>query len=41
MGRDEVIDSLKRVVIPSLRERGLKGSFPHFYRKLDEHHLTR
>ncbi|WP_082861412.1 DUF4304 domain-containing protein [Fictibacillus phosphorivorans] len=31
-----MIHSLKRVVIPSLRERGFKGSFPHYYRRLDE-----
>lgn len=34
--RDAMIHSLKRVLVPSLRERGFKGSFPHFYRKLNE-----
>lgn len=34
--RDAMIKSLKAVVIPVLRERGFKGSFPHFYRKLEE-----
>lgn len=33
--RDLMIKSLKQIVIPSLREREFKGSFPHFYRKLD------
>ncbi|MGM0875889.1 MAG: DUF4304 domain-containing protein [Bacillota bacterium] len=33
--RDAMINSLKQIVIPILRERGFKGSFPHFYRKLD------
>ncbi|MGG3625537.1 DUF4304 domain-containing protein [Bacillus gobiensis] len=33
--RDAMINSLKQIVIPTLRERGFKGSFPHFYRKLD------
>ena len=33
--RDAMIKSLK-IVIPILRERGFKGSFPHFYRKLVE-----
>lgn len=31
--RDAMIKSLKQKVIPTLRERGFKGSFPHFYRK--------
>lgn len=31
--RDAMIKSLKQQVIPTLRERGFKGSFPHFYRK--------
>ncbi|USK68531.1 DUF4304 domain-containing protein [Peribacillus asahii] len=33
--RDAMIKSLKKVVIPVLRERGFKGSYPHFYRKLE------
>ncbi|MFP5116011.1 DUF4304 domain-containing protein [Bacillaceae bacterium C204] len=33
--RDAMVKSLKEVVIPVLRERGFKGSFPHFYRKLE------
>jgi len=32
---DVVRDSLKRVVVPSLRSRGFRGSFPHFARKLE------
>jgi hypothetical protein len=34
--RDAMINSLKNTVIPELREKGFKGSFPHFYRKTDE-----
>lgn len=34
--RDAMIVSLKNVVIPVLREKGFKGSFPHFYRKTEE-----
>lgn len=34
--REAMIKSLKEVVIPILRDRGFKGSFPHFYRKLEE-----
>lgn len=33
--RDTMINSLKQIVIPTLRGRGFKGSFPHFYRKLE------
>jgi Domain of unknown function (DUF4304) len=33
--RDLMIKSLKQIVIPSLRKQGFKGSFPHFYRQLD------
>lgn len=33
--RDTMINSLKQIVIPTLRDRGFKGSFPHFYRKLE------
>ncbi|HWO95635.1 MAG TPA: DUF4304 domain-containing protein [Bacillus sp. (in: firmicutes)] len=33
--RDAMINSLKQIVIPTLRGRGFKGSFPHFYRKLE------
>jgi hypothetical protein len=31
-----MISSLKRIVIPSLRDRGFKGSFPHFRRISDK-----
>ena len=31
--REAMINSLKQQVIPTLRERGFKGSFPHYYRK--------
>ncbi|WP_416144598.1 DUF4304 domain-containing protein [Planococcus koreensis] len=34
--RDAMINSLKKTVIPRLREKGFKGSFPHFYRKTEE-----
>lgn len=34
--RDAMINSLKNTVIPELREKGFKGSFPHFYRKTEE-----
>ncbi|MGK7377600.1 DUF4304 domain-containing protein [Planococcus sp. 1R117A] len=34
--RDAMISSLKKNVIPFLREKGFKGSFPHFYRKEKE-----
>ncbi|QNK54710.1 DUF4304 domain-containing protein [Paenibacillus sp. PAMC21692] len=30
--RDKMISSLKDIVIPSLPERGFKGTFPHFRR---------
>ena len=30
--REEMIAELKRVVVPVLRELGLKGTFPHFRR---------
>ncbi|MCQ6564107.1 DUF4304 domain-containing protein [Paenibacillus mendelii] len=30
--RDKMISSLKNIVIPSLRDRGFKGTFPHFRR---------
>jgi hypothetical protein len=30
-----MISSLKQIVIPTLRNRGFKGSFSHFYRKLE------
>lgn len=33
--RDNMINSLRKNVIPNLRNRGFKGSFPHFYRKLE------
>ncbi|MFC7371859.1 DUF4304 domain-containing protein [Fictibacillus iocasae] len=31
--RDALVTSLNEIVIPHLRERGFKGSLPHFYRK--------
>lgn len=33
--RDEMIKELKKVVVPLLREKGFKGSFPHFRRRLE------
>jgi hypothetical protein len=30
--REKMINSLKNIVIPSLREHGFKGTFPHFRR---------
>lgn len=35
--RDAMINSLKNTVIPELRKKGFKGSFPHFYRKTETH----
>lgn len=35
--RDNMINSLRKNVIPAMRNRGFKGSFPHFYRKLEDH----
>ncbi len=32
LGRDNMISAIKTNVIPELRERGFKGSFPHFRR---------
>jgi hypothetical protein len=32
MKPDGMISSLKKVFVPALRERGFKGSFPHFRR---------
>jgi hypothetical protein len=34
--RDEMIASLKRIVVPVLRELGFKGSFPHFRREVGQ-----
>lgn len=34
-GRDEMIKALKSILIPLLREKGFKGSFPHFRRRLE------
>lgn len=31
-----MIKSLNEIVFPVLRERGFKGKFPHFYRKVKE-----
>ncbi|MBO8173300.1 MAG: DUF4304 domain-containing protein [Bacillaceae bacterium] len=33
--RDNMIASLKSIVVPILREKGFKGSFPHFRRITD------
>lgn len=30
--RDKMISELKKIVVPELRNRGFKGSFPHFRR---------
>jgi len=30
--RDNMVSSLKKIVIPTLRAKGFKGSFPHFRR---------
>jgi Domain of unknown function (DUF4304) len=32
MKPDDMIDALKKLFVPALRERGFKGSFPHFRR---------
>jgi len=32
MKRDDMISSLKSIFVPALRERGFKGSLPHFRR---------
>ncbi|WP_108992311.1 DUF4304 domain-containing protein [Paenibacillus agaridevorans] len=34
--RDKMIRSLKDIVIPRLRERGFKGTFPHFRRETEK-----
>jgi Domain of unknown function (DUF4304) len=34
-GRDEMIKALKSILVPLLREKGFKGSFPHFRRILE------
>ena len=34
MKRDDMISSLKRLFVPALRERGFKGSLPHFRRPM-------
>jgi len=36
MERDEMISSLKRIFVPALRERGFKGSLPHFRRPMTD-----
>lgn len=40
--RDRMIETLKEYVVPVLRERGFKGSFPHFRRPTERaiHLLT-
>jgi hypothetical protein len=35
MKRDEMVSSLKRLFVPALRERGFKGSLPHFRRPIE------
>ena len=35
--RKEMNDALKEVVVPVLRKLGFKGTFPHFYRELNQH----
>ncbi|WP_377520238.1 DUF4304 domain-containing protein [Priestia megaterium] len=34
--RDNMINSLRKNVIPIMRNCGFKGSFPHFYRQLED-----
>jgi hypothetical protein len=36
MKRDDMISSLKSIFVPALRERGFKGSLPHFRRLMSE-----
>jgi len=35
--RRELQEVLKAIVVPTLRELGFKGSFPHFHRPIDNH----
>jgi hypothetical protein len=35
--RREVDTQVKRLTVPLLRQRGFKGSYPHFYREIDGH----
>ena len=35
IGRDNMISILKKTVVPELRQKGFKGSFPH-YRRINE-----
>jgi uncharacterized protein DUF4304 len=35
--RGEMNKAIRDVVIPALRARGFKGSFPHFYREIEGH----
>ena len=35
--RDDMLASLKAIVVPHLREMGFKGSMPHFYRERSGH----
>jgi hypothetical protein len=37
MKRDDMVLSLKQLFVPTLRERGFKGSFPHFRLPLKDH----
>jgi hypothetical protein len=34
--RDKMIAALKEIVVPTLRDMGFRGSFPHFRRQRDE-----
>ena len=34
--RDKMIAALKKIVVPTLRDMGFRGSFPHFRRHRDE-----
>ena len=35
--RDKMIAALKEIVVPTLREMGFRGSFPHYRRQRNEH----
>lgn len=34
--REKMISELKKIVVPELRDRGFKGSFPHFRRIVED-----
>lgn len=38
IGRDNMISIIKKTVVPELRQRGFKGSFPHF-RRINENKI--